>query len=372
VTGSDIDTTVETVNQIASIIALYVPEATNVSTDLANGSPKITINIDEARAKELSVSMSDMYSTITTALSGTTATTISTFSTEETYDVIVSMQEDSFNTINNLGNLLVPSSSGTVRLESIATFSISTAPAMITRENKMRMNHVTASLAEGYTSDVVQEKVQLALNTFLVVPDNIEINQSGDMQQFESYGSTLILIIALALVLVFAVMAAQFESLLDPFIIFATIPLLLIGVVFVHLFMRQSFTLFSVVGIVALIGVVVNNGIVLVDSINQIVAKNVEVMQACLEAAQTRLRPILMTTLTTVLGLFPLAFFPGEGAEMMQPIALTFIGGLITAAFLTLFLSPVLYSFFNKHREKRYFDPNSLANQITLYEKEGR
>lgn len=372
VTGSDTQTTIETVNQIASIIASYVPGATNISTDLSNGSPKINIDIDEQLANDLGISMSSLYSTITAALTGTTATTLSTFNSEETYNLVVQLDSSEFKNVNDLGNLLVSSNNGGIRLDSIATFSTSTAPATITREDKQRVNHVTAGLAEGYATNEVQQQVQKALDTYLLVPDGITVSQSGDMQQFATYGPTLALIIILALVLVFAVMAAQFESLLDPFIIFSTIPLLLIGVVFIHLIMGQSFTLFSIVGIVALIGVVVNNGIVLVDTINRLVAQKVPVRDACITAARTRLRPILMTTLTTVLGLIPLAFFPGSGAEMMQPIALTFIGGLLTGAFLTLFLSPTLYSIFNKRREKRYFDPNSLANQLDLFEREGK
>lgn len=190
------------------------------------------------------------------------------------------------------------------------------------------------------------------------------------MSTFTSYAPTLILIVSLALLLVFAVMAAQFESLIDPFIIFATIPLLLIGVILIHITMNQSFSLFSIVGIIALIGVVVNNGIVMVDSINQYVRQKVRVKEACLMAARTRLRPILMTTLTTILGMVPLAFFPGEGGEMMQPIALTFVGGIVTGAFLTLLLSPVLYSVFNTRREKRFNSPHSLLNEIAAYDEQ--
>ena len=372
VTGSDTNATIETVQTIATIIGTYVPEAANVATDLDNGSPKINVDIDTDRAKDLGVTMSNLYTTIAYALSGTTATTISTFSSEDTYDLVVQLDEQEMQTVNDLGNLLINTSNGNIRLDSIATFSTSTAPSTITRENKMRVNHVTASLSDGYSSSEVQEKVQQALDTYLLIPDGVEVSQSGDMQQFATYGPILIIIIVLALVLVFAVMAAQFESLLDPFIIFATIPLLMIGVIFIHLTMNQSFTLFSIVGIVALIGVVVNNGIVLVDSINQLVSKRVPVKEACLIAARTRLRPIMMTTLTTVLGMIPLAFFPGEGAEMMQPIALTFIGGLVTGSFLTLFLSPVLYSVLNKRREKHYNDPNTLASQLELFDKENR
>jgi multidrug efflux pump subunit AcrB len=372
ITGSDTTAIAETTNSIATIIGSFVPEATNVSTDLENGSPKINVIIDKEAANDLGVSMYTINNTIDYALAGTTATTISTFSSDTTYNLVVEMDSASMQTLNDLGNLLVSTDNGEVRLDSLATFTTSKAPSSITRENKQRVNHVTSSLGDGYSTNTVQAKVQTAIDENLLVPEGITVSQSGDMQQFTTYGPALVMIIILALLLVFAVMAAQFESLIDPFIIFATIPLLMIGVVFIHLTMGQSFTLFSIVGIVALIGVVVNNGIVLVDSINQLVAKHVPVREACLSAARTRLRPIMMTTLTTVLGMIPLAFFPGSGAEMMQPIALTFVGGLITGSFLTLFLSPVLYSVFNKRRENHYYDPNTLANQLELFDKENR
>jgi multidrug efflux pump subunit AcrB len=372
VSGDDTDAIAETANSIAAIIDSFVPQATNVSTDLEDGSPKINVEVDQEMAGDLGISMDTLYDTVEYALSGTTATTISTFSSDTTYDLVVQMDPDSLQTINDLGNLLIEGDDGNVRLDSLATFAMSNGPSSITREDKQRLNHVTASLSDGYDTNTVQTLVEEALDEHLLIPEGITVSQSGDIQQFATYTPTLIVIFILALLLVFAVMAAQFESLVDPFIIFATIPLLLIGVVFIHLTMNQSFSLFSIVGIVALIGVVVNNGIVLVDSINQRVATHMPVRQACLEAARTRLRPIMMTTLTTVLGMIPLAFFPGEGAEMMQPIAVTFIGGLLTGSFLTLFLSPVLYSVLNKRREKHYFDPDSLANQLALFDKEHR
>ena len=207
-----------------------------------------------------------------------------------------------------------------------------------------------------------------ALADYLVLPEGVTIEQTGEMSDFSEFGPTLIMIVLLALFLVYAVMAAQFESLIDPLIIFVTIPLLLIGVIWIHIIYGADFTLFSIVGIVALIGVVVNNGIVLIDCINRLVRQKVPVREACLQAARGRLRPILMTTLTTILGLIPMAFFPGEGTEMMQPIALTFVGGITTGAFLTLLLSPVLYSLFNTRREKRFDDPESLNNQLFEYD----
>lgn len=362
------DTAKQVADQIVSILTAHVPQATNIQSDMTNGAPKISIEVDHKLAQDLGVNMDSMATTLQAAISGLDATEITTFSSDTTYSVVVQLDESDLATIDALGSLLVPARDGTVRLDSFVKFSTGSAPRTITREDKVRVNHVTASLNDGYAASDVQPLVDAALEQYLVLPEDVTINQSGEMSQFNSYSGSLIMIIVLALFMVYAVMAAQFESLIDPLIIFATIPLLLIGVVWIHLVMNQDFSLFSIVGIVALIGVVVNNGIVLVDCINRLVKEKVPVRQACLQAARSRLRPILMTTLTTVLGMIPLAFFPGEGSEMMQPIALTFTGGLLTGAFLTLLLSPVLYSLFNSHREKHYDDPNSLTNQLREYD----
>ena len=370
VSSDNIDDTLSTVKEIANIISTYVPSATNVDTDLADGAPKVTVRIDKERASDLGVSMSSVASILSYALSGKTATQLTTFSSDTTYDLNVTIDDSTMTTIEAVGSLLIPDNDGYVRLDSIATFENGTAPKTITREDKKRVNHVTASAADGYSSSEVESAVESALSQYLLTPDGVTVSQEGEMTDFASYMPTLILIIVLALVLVFAVMAAQFESLIDPFIIFATIPLLLIGVIFIHLSMHQSFSLFSIVGIVALIGTVVNNGIVLVDAINQLVAKKIPVYDACLTAARTRLRPILMSTLTDIIGMVPMAFFPGEGAEMMQPICLTFVGGLATGAFLTLLLSPTLYYVLNKHKEKRYDDPKTLRNQLAAFDAE--
>ncbi len=370
VKGRDTQAIAEAVNEIAAIIIAHVPEAVDVSTDLEDGAPRVVMQIDQERAKDLGLTASQIATTVSYAISGTTATTISTFDADNTYDLVVQMDEDKISSIGQLGSLLVTGSNGPVSLDQVATFSVSNGPLSISRENKQRVNEVTASLADGYSANEVQAKINEALDQYFTAPEGVTVEQNGDMQQLAEYGPTLVLIVILALLLVFAVMAAQFESLVDPFIIFATVPLLMIGVIWIHIWMGQSFSLFSIVGVVALIGVVVNNGIVLVDTINRRVRRHVPVRQACIESARLRLRPILMTTLTTVLGMVPMAFFPGDGAEMMQPIALTFFGGLISGAFLTLYLSPVLYSLFNSRRERKYDDPRTLANQLARFDKE--
>ena len=366
--SEDEDSALQVANDIVSILNEHVPEVIDLETDLENGSPKVEVTVDYELAREMGVSVSDLSSTLTAALTGMTATQLSTFSVDTSYDVVVKLDDSDISQINNLSSITVPSSHGNVRLETFAELKEGTSPRSIQRENKVRVNHVTGGLAEGYSTSEVQALVDQALADYLVLPEGVTIEQTGEMSDFSEFGPTLIMIVLLALFLVYAVMAAQFESLIDPLIIFVTIPLLLIGVIWIHIIYGADFTLFSIVGIVALIGVVVNNGIVLIDCINRLVRQKVPVREACLQAARGRLRPILMTTLTTILGLIPMAFFPGEGTEMMQPIALTFVGGITTGAFLTLLLSPVLYSLFNTRREKRFDDPESLNNQLFEYD----
>ena len=366
--SEDEDSALQVTNDIVSILNEHVPEVIDLETDLENGSPKVEVTVDYELAREMGVSVSDLSSTLTAALTGMTATQLSTFSADTSYDVVVKLDDSDISQINNLSSITVPSSHGNVRLETFAELKEGTSPRSIQRENKVRVNHVTGGLAEGYSTSEVQALVNQALADYLVLPEGVTIEQTGEMSDFSEFGPTLIMIVLLALFLVYAVMAAQFESLIDPLIIFVTIPLLLIGVIWIHIIYGADFTLFSIVGIVALIGVVVNNGIVLIDCINRLVRQKVPVREACLQAARGRLRPILMTTLTTILGLIPMAFFPGEGTEMMQPIALTFVGGITTGAFLTLLLSPVLYSLFNTRREKRFDDPESLNNQLFEYD----
>ena len=366
--SEDSGAALDAANSIAAIMREHVSGATNISTDADNGAPKVRVNIDKDLAAQYGITMSSVTGVMQSAITGITATEITTFSTTESYDVVVMADPETISTIDQIGSLLIPSSSGMVRLDTIAELEMTTTPVSITRENKVRINHVTADLLEGYSASEVQNELDSALDEYLVLPEGVTIEQAGQMSEMSGYLMSLVMIVLLALFLVYAVMAAQFESLIDPFIIFATIPLLMIGVIWIHILYGQSFSLMSVVGIVALIGVVVNNGIVLVDCINRLVRQHVPVRQACLQAAYGRLRPILMTTLTTILGLIPMAFFPGDGAEMLQPIALTFTGGILTGAFLTLLLSPVLYSLFNERREKKYDDPESLTNQLMEYD----
>jgi HAE1 family hydrophobic/amphiphilic exporter-1 len=160
-------------------------------------------------------------------------------------------------------------------------------------------------------------------------------------------------VLALSIILVYFIMAAQFESFRDPFIILFTLPTAFIGVIWIHLLTGTIFSAFSGIGVLVLVGIVVNNGIILVDYANMLRKRNYELTRGVLAAGRTRLRPILMTVLTTILGLVPMAFFKGSGSELNRGLGLTVIGGLTLSTLFTLFFVPVLYHLFESGRERR-------------------
>lgn len=360
--SNDTDAVEKVIAEITTLLENNVPALTDISNDLENGSPRYRMAIDIDAAAAAGVSVSAIANEIRTAVSGSTATTYYEGGTE--IEVIVGMKDSDISSPSDLSALSINTNNGRMNLGNFVTIEEGRSPQKIQREDGDRVNHITASLVEGTAATDVQQVIEDIIAANIVLPDSVTLSYEGDASDIEQFSGAFVIVIILAIVLVFAVMAAQFESLVDPFIIFFSIPLLLIGVVGVYVLTEQTLSMYSIVGIVALVGIVVNNGIVLVDYTNQLVDKKIKVKEACLKAGKERLQPILMSTLTTVFGMVPMAFFPGEGAESMQPICITIVGGLCSGAFMTLFVTPVMYSLFNKRREKRFDDPLALINQL--------
>ena len=354
--------------RIVEILENHVPEVIDVETDFESGRPQYTMKVDRDRASALGVAISSVSSEVRAALNGLRAT--SWQSGNDDIPVKVYLPDADIAVLSDLGRLMVHGKNGPVMLDNLVTFHRSVAPTTITREDGIRINHVRANIKTGLAATQVQPLVEKAIAASLVLPETVKLSYAGEAQDLGETGSTMIIVVIIAFFLVFIVMAAQFESLVDPFIIFISIPSLFIGVVWIYVLTGQTFTLFSAVGVVALVGVVVNNGIVLVDYTNELVKKKTPVFDACVLAARKRLRPILMTTLTTIIAMVPMAFFPGEGGDMMQPIGITMVGGLFSGAVMTLFVTPIMYSVFNKRREKRFDDPNSLQNMLAEYDRQ--
>jgi HAE1 family hydrophobic/amphiphilic exporter-1 len=227
-------------------------------------------------------------------------------------------------------------------LESVADIQVNEGPSEIRRINQQRTALITANIS-GRDLGGVSEEIFQIMST-MDMPEDFTFDIAGQNKEMETSLNSLSLALALAIFLVYIVMASQFESLLHPFIIIFTIPLALIGVfIFLYIFsIPASIVVF--LGGIMLAGIVVNNAIVLVDYINQLRQRGMEKIEAIMTAGRVRLRPILMTTSTTVLGLLPMAFGIGDGAEIRTPMAVTVIIGLIISTLLTLVVIPTLYS----------------------------
>ena len=238
-----------------------------------------------------------------------------------------------------------------VKLSEIATIEDSEALSSISRYNQKRYLTVSAEIADGYNVSHVAADVEKALDDY-AAPSGIELEMSGENETIRDSMTDLILMLLLGIMLVYMIMVAQFQSLKSPFIVMFTIPLAFTGGMLGLLVAGFEVSVISMLGFVMLCGIIVNNGIVLVDYINQLRVGGMDRRKAIAEAGATRMRPIFMTSITTILGLIVMALGVGNGAEMMQPIAIVCIGGLIYATVLTLFIIPCLYDAMNKKEIK--------------------
>ncbi|MFP4508778.1 MAG: efflux RND transporter permease subunit [Spirochaetaceae bacterium] len=348
----DIDLGRSTAEEIRELLETEVPEAVDARTDVSEGLPQASIQIDRQRVYALGLDVATIGNEVRASIDGITASRLRTNGLER--DILLILAEQDKTEIPDLGRIQIPSPrGGRVPLSSIADFERTTGPVSILREAQARQFTVTAGLAQGAQIAEVEQRIQRLIRERIPLEDGLVIEFSGEFADILRYGQTFAGILVVAVLLVFGVMAAQFESFVDPLIIFLSIPLTLIGVFGIHFLMGINISVFTAVGLVMLVGIVVNNGIVLVDYTNLLRARGVELIEACVEAGGNRLRPILMTTLTTVLGLVPIGFLDGEGSELIRPIALTVIGGLSVSAVLTLVFVPVLYASFNRISERR-------------------
>lgn len=238
----------------------------------------------------------------------------------------------------------------TVKLKKIATFDVADSPSTINRIRQTRYITVSADIKDGYIVSNVSDQVRKTLNSYQA-PDGYEIEFDGEDESTKEAIGQVMLMMVLGILLMYLIMVAQFQSLLSPFIILFTIPLAFTGG-FLGLWMSGSdVSVIALIGFVMLAGIIVNNGIVLVDYINQVHREGVEKRKAIVDGGKTRLRPILMTAVTTILGLVPMAFGGSMGSDMTRPMAIVTIGGLIYGTLLTLFVVPCIYDLLNRKKD---------------------
>ncbi|MDR3160573.1 MAG: efflux RND transporter permease subunit [Spirochaetaceae bacterium] len=359
--GNPIDIVIRTDNlekgkalaeRIASLIRDKVEDATEPRVDLRDGLPQIEIELDRDRLYALGLNTFTVGNEIKAAVDGITATRYK--SGGHDYDVVLILAEADRSSRPALDHIFVNSQvAGRVPLSAFASYKEGTGPLTISRENQSRVIHVTAGAVPGTKINILEEEVRSLITAEIPAEEDVIIEYAGDNAEMVRMMSRFVLIMVVAAFLVFGVMASLFESFKDPFIIIFTIPLSVIGIVAIYLITGTTFNILTAVGLLVLMGVIVNNGIVLVDYTNLLRRRGLSLYDACVEAAGNRLRPILMTTLTTILGLVPMAFFPGEGSEMVAPIGKTVLGGLSFGTLMTLFLMPAIYAIMNKRSDER-------------------
>ena len=319
----------------------------DIKTTVERGNPEIQIVFDQERAAKLGLAVRDIANLVVANVRGELATRYTW--RDKKIDVLVRSVDTRQSSIEEIRRLIVnPSSDRPVTLDAVATVSVSQGPAEIRRVAQQRVAIITANLAYGDLGAATLEAGNIVSR--LALPPGITVlvsGQSGEMQKsFESMRFALVL----AIFLVYLVMASQFESLIHPFVILFTIPLALVGAVFALFITGTTVNIVAFIGVIMLAGIVVNNAIVLVDLINQLRAQGKARNDAIIEAGTARLRPILMTSLTTALGLLPMAAGFGEGSEVRTPMAITVIGGLVVSTVLTLVVIPVVYSLMDRKR----------------------
>ena len=340
-------------DDIMNLIRMNMSDSvTNTVLDLTDGLPQVEVVIDRQRAYNFGLSVSDIAQEVRNSIEGTNATTYRESGNE--YDVILRLQESDRLQIPDLNKIFLISSSGEkIYLSNVASLKKGVGPMTISRDNKRRLASISVECSATAKMNEVQNGIKVLMDENMVFPDDVTYTFDGDWVEAQEKGKFVIIILSMAIILIFAVMAGQYESFKNPFINMFTIPLLVIGVAGIYYITGQSLSLFSAIGVVMLTGIVVNNGIVLVDYTNQLRAKGMSVYDACVEAAAARIRPILMTSTTTIFAMMPMAFSHKEGPNMTQPIALTVLGGLMSATLITLFFIPIMYYIFNKGADKK-------------------
>ena len=362
----------------------------SVSDGLEDAAPALQVLVDRNKAMTKGITVAQIYMQVAAAMSD--STTVSTVTLDgDSMEMIVDAAEDGRLTREKLLELTIDPGSGmtsamggstsmssasassglsqltgedsrdedkTFKLGDVAEIRETVSMNTISRDQQRRCITVTASIADGYNVTKVTSEVQRLVNS-LTLPDTVTVEFNGENEQIMDAMEQLMLMLLLGVVLVYLIMVAQFQSLKSPFIVMFTIPLAFTGGFMALLIAGIEVSVVSLIGFVMLVGIIVNNGIVLVDYINQQRLAGMERREAVIDACVTRLRPILMTSLTTILGLIVTAVAKNAGTALIQPIALVCIGGLLYATLMTLFVVPCMYEIMNR-KELRKVNEDEL------------
>lgn len=353
--GDDIEQLQKSAEEISEIVS-GVEGTQNITNGLEENDPALKITVDKEKAMLKGLTVAQIFSEISDSLT-TEKKAIDVIFDDTSYQVYVSDENTDSLSVDDIKNYImeVTAQDGTVsevKLSDVASVEETESLSSITRQNQKRYLTVSSEIADGYNVSLVSSDVENALESY-ETPKGITFEISGENENIMDSMKQLVEMLLLGVMLVYMIMVAQFQSLKSPFIIMFTIPLAFTGGMLALLVTGFEISVISMLGFVMLCGIIVNNGIVLVDYINQLRLEGMERRKAIAEAGATRMRPIFMTSITTILGLIVMALGVGDGAEMMQPIAIVCIGGLLYATLLTLFVIPCLYDLMNKKELKK-------------------
>lgn len=354
-TGSyqDLDQLVTKLMQkIADNPGFQAPDA-----DLKLNKPELSVNIERDKIAALGVRVDEIGRTLETMLGGREVTRFKR--SGEQYDVMVQIADDKRRRPNDLTSIFVRSASGEmIQLSNIVSLTETVAPRELNHFNKLRAVTVTANLAPGYS---LGEALRFLENTTRSLSSDVQIDYGGNSREFKLSSESLGFIFLLALGFIYLVLAAQFESFTDPFIILLAVPLAISGALFTLFMVGVSLNIYSQIGLVALIGLISKNGILIVEFANQLQERGRPLLEATIEACALRLRPILMTTCATVLGAVPLALAHGAGSESRQAIGWVIVGGMSFGTVMTLFVIPAFYMTFSRQHRLVTIDESKLS-----------
>lgn len=357
VKGPELDT-LETIAEDLGTLLEGVEGTTDIDNGLEDTEPEIKVTVDKEKAIAHQLTVAQVYQEVVKAISTeTTATTLTIGADDYPVLLVESGESVTHNTLKNYP-ITVTAQDGTtseIKLGDVADITMEKSLSSINHDDQTRTLTVSAGVDENHNIGLVGRDVESALESF-DIPNGYTVEIAGENETIQQTLNDMLLMILLAVVCIYLIMVAEFQSLLSPFIVMFTIPLAFTGGLLALLLTGTELSMIAMLGFLVLSGVVVNNGIVFVDYVNQLRLSGMEKHDALILAGKTRLRPILMTALTTILGLSTMALGIGSGADMVQPLAIVTIGGLLYATLLTLFVVPCLYDLFNrrpmKHREE--------------------
>lgn len=348
--GDDLKTLQNTAKDMAEKLA-SVDGIDETDNGIGTTSGEIKVTVDKTKAAKKSLTVAQVYQQIAAAITSETTSSTLTNSGKD-LDVVVIKDENSDVTKNNIKDIKLTytdkeGNEKTAKLSEVAEISDSESMNSITRSDQKRYIKVSGTLKDGYTNTDVSNKAKTLFDDYKL-PDGCSIEYSGSNESTMEAVNQMLLMMLLGVILIYLIMVAQFQSLKSPFIIMFTIPLAFTGGFLGLLITGFDVSVVALLGFVMLCGIIVNNGIVLVDYINNLRLEGKERREAIVEAGKTRMRPILITAITTVLGLSTMALGIGTGSEIMQPIAIVCIGGLLYATIMTLYIVPVIYDILSK------------------------